>query len=117
MTRPPRLPHRMQIDRFTLADGLEKLGYRLPDSDLEHLLAQLSAVPGLTTSTAVTSASLAASQMDAAASPEEWEEMARAAFDALDTDGDGKVHRDEMAALLAGRCPEDVRPGLSPFCP
>ena len=105
----------MQIDRYTLEDGLAKLGYVLPESDLEHLLAQLSAVPGLTTATAVTSASLAASQLDAAASPAEWREMARAAFDALDLDGDGKVHRDEMAALLAGRCPKDVRPCRHPF--
>eukprot|EP00892_Ulva_mutabilis_P009020 jgi/Ulvmu1/6490/UM003_0123.1 len=96
-----------KIDRFTLADGLEKLGYALPEPDLEHLLAQLSAVPGLTTSTAVTSASLAASQMDAAASPEEWREMARAAFDALDLDGDGRVQREEMEVVLAGRCPDD----------
>eukprot|EP00892_Ulva_mutabilis_P009021 jgi/Ulvmu1/6491/UM003_0124.1 len=95
------------IDRFTLGDGLAKLGYALPEPDLEHLLAQLSAVPGLTTSTAVTSASLAASQIDAAASLEEWKDMAAAAFNALDIDGDGRVHRDEMAALLAGRCPED----------
>jgi hypothetical protein len=100
----------VQIDRFSLADGLKALGYDLADGDLDHLLSQLLAVPGLTTSTAVTSASLAASQMDVTGG-EEWAEIARAAFNVLDLDGDGKVQRSEMEVVLSGRCPDEVRPG------
>jgi hypothetical protein len=95
------------IDRFTLSDGLQSLGYRVTDQDLDHLLAQLKAVPGLTTSTAITSNSLAASQIDVT-QEEEWAEMARIAFNALDLDGDGTVQRSEMQVVLAGRCPEHV---------
>lgn len=96
------------IDRFSLSDGLSSLGYTVSDRELDHLLAQLKAVPGLTTSTAITSQSLAASQIDVTQG-EEWAEMARAAFNALDLDGDGTVQRSEMEVVLAGSCPENVR--------
>lgn len=95
------------IDRFSLSDGLASLGYNVNDGDLDHLLSQLKAVPGLTTSTAITSQSLAASQIDGSQG-EEWAEMARTAFNALDLDGDGTVQRSEMEVVLAGRCPENV---------
>ena len=101
------------IDRFSLSEGLSSLGYSVGDSDLEHLLAQLKAVPGLTTSTAITSQSLAASQIDVTQG-EEWAEMARIAFNALDLDGDGAVQRSEMEVVLAGRCPENVRIAFPP---
>jgi hypothetical protein len=96
------------IDRFTLSEGLQSLGYNVSDQDLDHLLSQLKAVPGLTTCTAVTTNSLAASQIDVTHG-EEWAEMARIAFSALDLDGDGTVQRSEMQVVLAGRCPEHVR--------
>lgn len=96
------------IDRFSLSEGLSSLGYSVNDNDLDHLLSQLKAVPGLTTSTAITSQSLAASQIDATQDAD-WLEMAHTAFNALDLDGDGTVQRSEMEVVLAGRCPENVR--------
>ena len=105
---------RVQINRFSLADGLAKLGYKVSDADLDHLLEQLASVPGLDSASAVAPESFAASQMDwdnlhADSSTEEWETMARAAFDALDLDGDGQVHRMELEVVLSGRCAENVR--------
>jgi Ca2+-binding EF-hand superfamily protein len=102
----------LQINRFSLADGLAKLGYKVSDSDLDHLLAQLATVPGLSAEPAVSEASFAASQLDWESvkqdDSEQWRQMGRAAFDALDLDGDGKIHRMEMEVVLAGRCPENV---------
>jgi Ca2+-binding EF-hand superfamily protein len=102
----------VQINRFSLADGLAKLGYKVSDSDLDHLLTQLATVPGLEAQPNVSKASLAASQLDwenvKQDNSEQWQRMGRAAFDALDLDGDGKIHRMEMEAVLAGRCPENV---------
>jgi Ca2+-binding EF-hand superfamily protein len=103
----------LQINRFSLADGLAKLGYKVSDSDLDHLLTQLATVPGLSAEPVVSKASLAASQLDwehvkQESDSEQWQRMGRAAFDALDLDGDGKIHRMEMEVVLAGRCPENV---------
>ena len=102
------------IDRFSLSEGLSAMGYNVSDGDLEHLLSDLKAVPGLTTSTAITSQSLAASQIDATQG-EEWTETARTAFNALDLDGDGTVQRSEMEVVLAGRCPENVCTASPPY--
>ena len=38
-----------------------------------------------------------------------WEAMARAAFDALDLDGDGQLQRSELELMLLGRCEFEVR--------
>lgn len=112
-----------QVNRWTLADGLSALGYRVSDADVTHLLELLSAVPGLGPDRVVSAASLAASQLplpsdgSGAHDAPAWREMARAAFDAIDMDGDGRITRDEIEVVLAGRCPESVsccRPVLSP---
>ena len=107
----------MQINRFSLADGLAQLGYAVPDSEIDRLLDQLAAVPGVELSSAVSKESFAASQLDWEAlqgrQQEDWEGMARAAFDALDLDGDGTVHRSELQIMLVGHCPEEVRRRVS----
>ena len=71
---------RVQINRFSLADGLAKLGYRVSDADIDHLLEQLATVPGVETSTAVSKESFAASQLDWEAlqgqGDEDWQVLA-----------------------------------------
>jgi hypothetical protein len=113
----PRAPQvdvpSLQINRFSLADGLAQLGYAVSDSDIDHLLEQLATVHGVESSACVSKESFAASQLDwetiQADGSEQWETMARAAFDALDLDGDGEVHRTELEIMLVGRCPYEVR--------
>jgi Ca2+-binding EF-hand superfamily protein len=104
----------LQINEVSLADGLAKLGFAVSDSDVSRLLEQLSTVPGLEDTGAVVSReSFAASQLDwealQAAGGDEWEQLARAAFDALDLDGDGLLQRGEMEIMLIGRCAMDAR--------
>lgn len=100
-----RLVDHALVDRSALAAGLEEMGYKLSNEEVERLLDQLD--PGNTGQ--VAKIQLAASQMDwrviAENQTERWLRCARRAFSDLDADKDGLVSVEDMVALLRHKLP------------
>ena len=92
------------VPRDEVLSGLESLGYRLGDGELDRVLQQLG------DSSRVTRAQLAASQIDwgalrANAGEDGFVTLARRAFDAIDRDGDGAISRADIGACLRSKAP------------
>ena len=83
------------VDRDTISTGLQRMGYRLHEGELDRLC---SAIGG--NSDVLSRAAVMASQMDwhfiQQHQKDRWLAIARRTFDLLDDDSDGRVSIDEM---------------------
>ena len=99
-----------EIDYATMARMLRSLGYRLEESEIEHLMH----VMDIGHSGNVSLSQFLASQMDWAALErnhrEIFEEAAQRAFSNLDSDGDGLVSPDELCSALRAKIPSSDVP-------
>lgn len=95
------------VDRVQAAEALERMGFRLRPSEA----AQLVDTMDTSGSGKVRRSAFAASQIDWAAlqrsDVDAWIAIARRAFGRLDTDGDGVISADEIAASLRAKLPDD----------
>jgi hypothetical protein len=99
------------LSAAALADGLRALGYDLEPSEVAALLEALEPGAG---GAALAPGRFVASQLDWAELPragagaaEMWLECARAAFEGLDADSDGRVAPAELLAALRAKLPPD----------
>ena len=100
-----KLVDRTIIDRKELANGLNELGYRLTDSEVEQLLDALDS----NNTGSIGKTQISASQIDWRVlqrnNTRRWVERARRVFSALDKDGDGVLSSAEITNLLASKLP------------
>jgi hypothetical protein len=99
------------LSAAALADGLRSLGYDLEPSEVAALLEALEPGAG---GAALAPGRFVASQLDWAELPragagaaEMWLECARAAFEGLDADSDGRVAPAALLAALRAKLPPD----------
>ena len=102
-----RLDAHAAVDRDTIAQGLDRMGYRLQDGELDRLC---NAIAG--DADVLSRAEVVASQLDwrymQRYQKERWLAIARRTFDLIDEDSDGTVSINELLHALS------VRP-LPPF--
>jgi calcium-dependent protein kinase len=108
-----KLADKSTIDRGELAKGLREMGYKLSEHEVQRLLDQLD----VSYTGKIAKSQFAASQIDWSivqkSNTERWISYARKVFADLDTDMDGVLSSEEMAALLRRKLPaEEVEGAL-----
>ena len=102
-----KLADKSTIDRGELAKGLREMGYKLSEDEVQRLLDQLD----VSYTGKIAKSQFAASQIDWSAvqksNTERWISRARKVFADLDTDMDGVLSAEEMAALLRRKLPSE----------
>ena len=97
-----RLDAHAAVDRDTIAQGLDRMGYRLQDGELNRLCDAIAGDADV-----LSRAAVVASQLDwrymQRYQKERWLAIARRTFDRIDEDSDGRVSLDDLLHALSVR--------------